>query len=58
MIKQIIKSNKIIKELKELKLIEFSAVDDKGNFIENADLDNFDESFYSLGLFYFKKELV
>lgn len=45
----------IIKELSKLELIEFSAVDDKGNFIKNANLDSFDEAFYSLGLFHFKK---
>ena len=55
---RIFNPNSILKELKELNLLEFSAVDDKGNFIEKANLDNFDESFYSLGLFHFKKGIA
>jgi len=38
-----------------LKLEEFSAVDDKGNFIKNADADGFKEAIYSGGLFHFIK---
>ncbi len=45
----------IVQVLNELKLIEFSAVDDKGFYIEDANMDNFNESFYSLGLFYLKR---
>jgi len=53
---RIFNPNTIIRELDKLQLVEFSAVDDKGNFKEKANLDDFDKSFYSLGLFQFKKE--
>lgn len=45
----------IIETLSELNLIQFSAVDDQGRFINNANLNSFNTSFYSLGLFHFSK---
>jgi len=45
----------IIKYFSGLKLVEFSAVDDSGKFVKNADISVFKNSFYSCGLFWFKK---
>jgi len=38
-----------------LDLVEFSAVDDQGNYIENADPGRFAQSEYACGLFRFRK---
>ena len=54
---RIFNPNTIIKELKNLELVEFCAVNDNGKFIEKANFGDFNESFYSLGLFHFKKEI-
>ncbi len=45
----------IISFFKELRLVEFSAIDDQGNFIEKVDPKKFNNSDYSCGLFWFKK---
>jgi hypothetical protein len=39
----------------ELSLIEFSVVNDDGYYIENAEMNNYNSSRYSCGLFLFKK---
>jgi len=45
----------VIMSFEKLKLVEFSAVDDKGNFIVNAVPDDYTESIYSCGMFCFSK---
>jgi hypothetical protein len=45
----------IITTFCELQMIEFCAVDDNGIFIKRPNLNDFDNSFYALGLFHFKK---
>ncbi len=44
-----------IKYFSGLKLLNFSAINDKGNFIENADYHNFKDASYSCGCFVFTK---
>jgi hypothetical protein len=53
---RIFNAQSIVGELSGLSLQEFSAVNDEGVFLKNANLDDFNESFYSLGLFHFTKE--
>jgi len=53
---RIFNANTIVQELNKLQLVEFCAIDDKGAFITEANLNDFNESFYSLGLFHFKKK--
>lgn len=45
----------VIRLFSDLKLVEFSAIDEKNIFIENADIDNFKGVNFSCGLFHFKK---
>lgn len=45
----------IIEYFRDLKLVEFSAIDEKGNFIRKANLDSFRNSDFSCGLFWFRK---
>jgi len=45
----------IIKYFNNLKLVELSGIDDKGNFIKNIDINILKNSFYACGLFWFKK---
>jgi hypothetical protein len=40
----------------ELELIEFKAIDDRGSFVEDAGLGDFDSADYSCGLFMFKRK--
>ncbi len=40
---------------RDLDLVEFSAVDDKGRYIVNAELDQFEAASYSCGLFHFTR---
>lgn len=46
----------IISYFNGLKLLEFSAIDDKGRYIRNADITTFDKANYSCGLFHFTKQ--
>lgn len=46
----------IINLFTDLTLQEFKAVDDNGFFIDNADINNFDNADYSCGLFHFIKK--
>lgn len=46
----------ILNYFSHLTLQEFSAIDDKGRYISNADLKGFDEARYACGLFLFTKE--
>lgn len=48
-------SEQILQYFDGLKLIEFSAVDDKGVFRENINIDALKEENYGCGLFWFKK---
>lgn len=45
----------IIDYFNHLKLVEFSGIDDKGNFKENIDINSLENSNYACGLFWFKK---
>lgn len=45
----------VLELFKEVKLIEFSAVNDKGDFIENSNPHKFINNQYSCGLFHFRK---
>ena len=47
----------ICEYFKELELVEYSGVDDRGNFLEHIPVDQLDTSNYSLGMFWFKKTL-
>lgn len=51
-------AKKIISRLEslDLKLIEFSMVDDNGNFIKKADLEKAENQNYACGLFIFTKQ--
>jgi len=40
----------------DLKLVEFSGVDDKGNFLENIDLSELGNQAYACGMFWVRKE--
>ncbi|MDP3290526.1 MAG: DUF268 domain-containing protein [Sulfuricurvum sp.] len=46
----------IIETLNELNLIEFNVVNDKGELVRNANLDDYHQAFYSLGLFHLKNK--
>jgi len=46
----------ILRYFDELKLIEFSGIDDNGRYIENIDTDVLEKSNYACGLFHFRKE--
>jgi len=46
---------KILEYFKNLELIEFSGVDDAGNFMENINTSIFKNSKYACGLFHFRK---
>ncbi len=46
----------ILKYFPDLKLIEFSAVDDQGHFIPHADIQTFDNARYACGFFRFTRE--
>jgi hypothetical protein len=48
-------AEKLCEYLCDLKLTEFSAVNDEGRFIENADLNSFRDCEYACGLYLFKK---
>jgi len=48
-------SEQILQYFDGLKLVEFSAVDDKGVFRENIDIDVLKDKDYACGLFWFKK---
>lgn len=45
----------ILAFLEGLDLIEFAAVDDSGVFVQNADVDGFDQADYACGFFWLKK---
>lgn len=45
----------IIFHFSKCKLLEFSVVNDAGEFIKNADVNNYNNSNYSCGLFHFEK---
>jgi ubiquinone/menaquinone biosynthesis C-methylase UbiE len=45
----------IVRLFQDCQLIKFSAVDDKNEYCENADMDAFLNSDYSCGLFHFRK---
>ena len=47
---------KILEHFDDLKLMGFSGVDDKGNFIENIDPMELSNQNYACGLFWFRKE--
>jgi len=47
-------SKTIIKYFNGLDLVEFSGVNDDGSYVEHADLNEFDESSYSCGMFCFR----
>lgn len=46
----------ILSYFSNLKLVDFSAVDDRGHLIERADITAFDQARYACGLFLFTKE--
>lgn len=46
----------IIEYFSELKLVELSGIDDKGNFIRNIEASILEDSDYACGLFHFTKE--
>ena len=46
----------ILEYFRDLKLLEFSGVDDKGNFLENIDPSELANQNYACGMFWFKKE--
>ncbi len=48
-------SEQILQYFNGLKLIEFSGINDEGEFKENIDINTFKESDYACGLFWFKK---
>lgn len=52
---RIFNTKTILSYFNNLKLVEFSAINDKGRLIINADLNNFDKSNFSCGLFVFTK---
>lgn len=45
----------ILKYFNDLELVEFSAINDQGEFIENAPIDSFSEAKFSCGLFRFTR---
>jgi len=45
----------IIKYFNGLKLVEFSGIDDEGNFNENIKPEDLENQYYACGLFWFKK---
>lgn len=45
----------IMEYFKELKLIEFSAVNDEGKFIKNVNMNSVSSSIYACGMFHFTK---
>jgi hypothetical protein len=45
----------IVNSLPQLRLLEFSGVDDDGNFRPSVPLDTFDEASYACGLFHFQR---
>jgi SAM-dependent methyltransferase len=53
---RIFNPNSIVAMFSELELIEFKAIDDGGSFVEDVDLDDFDNADYSCGLFMFKRK--
>lgn len=55
---RILSPRQIIKYFNNLKLIELSGVDDRGNFIKNIDINVLENSNYACGLFWFKKEKI
>lgn len=46
----------ILEYFSDLKLVEFSGVDDKGNFLENIDLSELGNQAYACGMFWVRKE--
>lgn len=52
---RILAPQQIIDYFGDLKLVEFSAVDDRGNFVANADKNVLADAKFSCGLFWFKK---
>ncbi len=46
----------ILEYFSELKLVEFSGVDDKGNFLENIDPSELANQHYACDIFWFRKE--
>ncbi len=53
---RIFNPSSIVAMFSELELIEFKAIDDKGSFVEDASLNDFDDADYSCGLFMFKRK--
>lgn len=51
----VFKASDIVRALANLKLWEFSYVDDDGNFVEFGSLDDTSTMEYALGLFYFRR---
>ncbi len=49
-------ADQIIYYFRELKLIEFSVVDDHGHYLENATLDALKSANYGCGFFHFRRE--
>lgn len=47
---------KILEYFRDLKLIEFNGVDDKGNFLENIDPAELSNQNYACGMFWFRKD--
>ena len=47
---------KILEYFSDLKLMEFSGVNDKGNFVENVDASELSDQQYACGMFWFRKE--
>lgn len=48
-------TKQILQYFKDLRLVEFSGIDDEGIFRENIDINAFNNANYSCGLFWFKK---
>jgi SAM-dependent methyltransferase len=48
--------NTVVSLFQDLTLKEFKAVNDNGYFVDNADIDSFDNANYSCGLFHFVKK--
>lgn len=46
----------ILKYFNDLKLVEFSAINDRGEFVENVPINSFSEAKFSCGLFHFTKQ--
>lgn len=49
------RASDIVGELRELALVDFSAVDDQGQFCSSPPLEAFDDAQYACGLFHFRR---